>query len=78
MGKLKKLFLFPMILLEREIEKEITVLSNIVEQVSDCVIVTNAEGIIEHVNPSFEKISGYKKEEVIGKRFSPARIIKMN
>ena len=38
-----------------------------IEQSGESVIITNTQGIIEYVNPAFEKISGYKAEEVIGK-----------
>jgi PAS domain S-box-containing protein len=31
------------------------------------VVITNKKGIIEYVNPVIEKLSGYKKEELIGK-----------
>ncbi|MEX2116425.1 MAG: PAS domain S-box protein [Bacteroidota bacterium] len=46
---------------------ELRRLSRVVEQTADNVVVTNKDGIIEYVNPSFEKLTGYKKEEVIGK-----------
>ncbi len=32
------------------------------------VVITNKDGIIEYVNPLFIKLTGYSKEEVIGKR----------
>lgn len=31
------------------------------------IVVTDIKGIIENVNPSFTKIFGYEKEEVLGK-----------
>lgn len=52
---------------KRELEQEIEKLKTIVEQSSDQIVVTNKEGIIEYVNPSFEKITGYTKEESLGK-----------
>jgi len=30
------------------------------------VMITDKEGIIEYVNPAFEKVTGYTREEVIG------------
>ena len=42
------------------------VFRNIIEQVADHVMVTDKHGIIEYVNPSFEKTTGYSKEEVLG------------
>ena len=37
-----------------------------VEQASEMVAVTDSDGIIEYVNPAFEKITGYSKKELIG------------
>jgi PAS domain S-box-containing protein len=42
-------------------------LSSIIEQTEDTVVVTNREGVIEYVNPAFERLTGYTKEEVLGK-----------
>ncbi len=42
-------------------------LSTIVEQTADAVLVTDRNGIIEYVNPSFERLTGYDKTEVTGK-----------
>ena len=42
--------------------------SRVIEQTASSVIITDAEGIIEYVNPRFTEISGYKAYEVIGKR----------
>ncbi len=41
-----------------------------IEQSSESVIITDTQGIIEYVNPAFEKVTGYKAEEAIGQ--SPA------
>ncbi len=38
-----------------------------VEHAAESIIVTNPEGIIEYVNPAFEKITGYSRQEVIGR-----------
>ena len=46
---------------------QIRKLSLAVEQSPNSVIITDAEGIIEYVNPRFCQISGYAPEEVIGK-----------
>jgi PAS domain S-box-containing protein len=53
--------------LEATQKEEIAKLKIIVEQSSDQIVVTNKEGIIEYVNPEFEKITGYTKEESVGK-----------
>lgn len=41
-------------------------LANAVERTADCIFITDAEGRIEHVNPAFEKTTGYSREEAIG------------
>ncbi|MFH0824558.1 MAG: PAS domain S-box protein, partial [Pseudomonadota bacterium] len=38
-----------------------------VEQAGESVILTNAKGSILYVNPAFEEITGYAKDEVLGK-----------
>ena len=43
-------------------------LSNAVEQTADMVMITDREGLIEYVNPAFEQLTGYKKEEILGKK----------
>jgi PAS domain S-box-containing protein len=48
-------------------EQELLKLSRAVEQGPTSVIITNEAGDIEYVNQKFCEISGYSKEEVIGK-----------
>lgn len=42
--------------------------SRVIEQTASTVVITNAEGIIEYVNPHFSEITGYAVEEVVGNR----------
>jgi len=51
----------------RQAEKAVRQLSRIVEQTEDTVVVTNCDGVIEYVNPAFERLTGYTKEEALGK-----------
>ncbi|GEM_PF-5387220 len=37
-----------------------------IEQSSTIIVITNRDGIIEYVNPSFTKVTGYTAEEVVG------------
>jgi PAS domain S-box-containing protein len=37
------------------------------EQVAEVVVMTDAQGIIQFVNPAFEQTTGYAREEVIGR-----------
>jgi len=51
-------------------EQEMQKLSQVIEQASDAVFITNNEGIIGYVNPAFETITGYDKEEIVGRHFA--------
>jgi PAS domain S-box-containing protein len=42
-------------------------LSSVMEHTADSVILTDAEGIIQYVNPAFEATTGYGKSEALGK-----------
>ncbi len=42
-------------------------LSNAVHQTADAVFVTDRSGVIEYVNPAFERITGYSSDDVIGR-----------
>jgi two-component system, sensor histidine kinase and response regulator len=52
---------------KRKAEKETRYAEYIFELANDILIITDTEGIIEYANPYFEKVTGYKKSEVIGK-----------
>jgi len=48
-------------------EESLRKLLRAVDQSADGVMVTNFHGIIEYVNPAFETLTGYRREEVYGK-----------
>ncbi|MDF1539173.1 MAG: PAS domain S-box protein [Candidatus Thorarchaeota archaeon] len=48
-------------------EQQLTKLSRAVEQSPASVIITDADGLIEYVNPKFTDLTGYSLEEAIGK-----------
>ena len=48
-------------------EKQLRRLSQAVEHSPVSVVITDAEGAIEYVNPSFEQITGYTLQEVVGR-----------
>ncbi len=37
-----------------------------IEQTAEVVVVTNRDALIEYVNPAFEAVTGYRRDEVIG------------
>ena len=50
----------------RRAEGEQARLSRVVEQVTESIMITDAQGTVTYVNPAFESISGYSRAEVIG------------
>ncbi len=50
----------------RRVEKTLRRLAEAVEQTHESVVITDAEGAIQYVNPAFEAITGYTREEALG------------
>jgi len=48
-------------------QQQLEKLSSAVEQSPAIAIITDTDGIIEYVNPTFSVVSGYGREEIIGK-----------
>lgn len=48
-------------------ELELRKFIRIIEQSSATIVITDRNGVIEYVNPAFERITGYTKKEAIGK-----------
>lgn len=46
--------------------RELCTLAQAVAQTGDSVVITSAEGIIQFVNPSFERTTGYSSAEAVG------------
>ncbi|MBI5394017.1 MAG: PAS domain S-box protein [Verrucomicrobia bacterium] len=57
----------------RRAEQERLRLSTAMEQANDAIIITDREGTILYVNPAFEKLTGYTRQEALGQN---PRIIK--
>lgn len=49
------------------INDQLRKLSNVVEQTGDGVVITDSNGFIQYINPSFEQITGYSLKEAVGK-----------
>ncbi|MBN1615492.1 MAG: PAS domain S-box protein [Deltaproteobacteria bacterium] len=47
-------------------EAELLRLMSAVEQTGEVVIITDSDGAIEYVNPTFERVTGYTRNEAIG------------
>ncbi|MCF7838671.1 MAG: PAS domain S-box protein [Candidatus Marinimicrobia bacterium] len=50
----------------KQAEQELVRLSTAIEQAAEVVVITDAQGTIQYVNPVFEKVTGYTRAEVIG------------
>jgi diguanylate cyclase (GGDEF)-like protein/PAS domain S-box-containing protein len=59
----------------KRVDEALRKLSNVVEHSPSTIIITDAEGVIEYVNPAFTHTSGYTLEEAVGKT---PRIVKSN
>ncbi len=42
-------------------------LNRIIEQTASIVVMTDVHGVVEYVNPAFEKVTGYTSDDVLGK-----------
>ncbi len=51
----------------RRAEQANKLLATAVEQGAEAIVITGLDGTIQYVNPSFERITGYTREDVIGK-----------
>jgi PAS domain S-box-containing protein len=51
----------------RQTEAAREMLMTAIEQSGEMVVITSTEGIIQYVNQAFEKVSGYTRQEVIGR-----------
>jgi PAS domain S-box-containing protein len=52
---------------QKRAEEERRRLAAAVEYAADAILVTDAEWIVRYVNPAFEKVTGYAKEEILGR-----------
>lgn len=51
----------------KQTEAEMLKLSNAVQQTADNIFITDARGVIEYVNPAFTLVTGFHRDEVLGK-----------
>ena len=49
-------------------EHQVGILSTAIEQSSDWVLITDKDGVIQYANNAVEKVSGFSKKELIGKK----------
>jgi PAS domain S-box-containing protein len=51
----------------RRAEEEKASLVTAIEQAAEEILITDAEGIVRYCNPSFEQVTGYSREEALGR-----------
>jgi PAS domain S-box-containing protein len=59
--------MFNDVTLDRLAPQTSALLSRIVEQTNDSVVLTDTHGVIQYVNPAFEATTGYSRNEAVGK-----------
>lgn len=42
-------------------------LATVIEHAGEAIVITDVDGIIQYVNPAFEKITGYSRDEAVGR-----------
>ena len=52
----------------RQADQAVRRLAAAVEQAAESIVITDVDGSIQYVNPAFERITGYTKEEAIGRK----------
>ena len=52
---------------QRRVEVERAKLSRAIDQAQEAVVMTTPDGTIEYVNPAFERVTGYARDELLGR-----------
>jgi PAS domain S-box-containing protein len=50
----------------KQAEERYSILAAALEQAAECIVITDTAGTILHVNPAFERVTGYSRAEVLG------------
>ena len=72
-GSISKMTIYRDITKSKRAEEERIRLVTAIEQASESIIISDGPGTIQYVNPAFEQLSGFNREEIIGQNF---RILK--
>jgi PAS domain S-box-containing protein len=52
----------------KRVEESLKTISRAVEQAPVSVVITDTEGVIEYVNPKFTQVTGYTREQALGRK----------
>jgi len=67
-GELSQIILYFLDISEQEKTKlKYQMLSTVVQQSSDSILITNTSGDIEYINPAFQEVTGYTGTDILGK-----------
>ncbi len=72
-GSISKMTIYRDMTESKRAEQERILLATAIEQASESIIISDRPGTINYVNPAFEQLSGFNREEIIGQNF---RILK--
>jgi len=72
-GSISKMTIYRDMTESKKAEEERIRLATAIEQASESIIISDRPGTIQYVNPAFEHLSGFNREEIIGQNF---RILK--
>lgn len=50
----------------KQTEAQLTRLATAIEQAAESVIISDKRGIVQYINPAFERISGYTQKDIVG------------
>lgn len=64
------IFYFADSTLKKNTENSLTLLATGIEHADESIMISSKEGMIKYVNPAFEKITGYSREEALNQRAS--------
>lgn len=62
----------------KRVEEQLVLLATAIEQAAEGITITGKDGTIQYVNPSFERISGYARDEIIGQNHHVLKSSKYN
>ena len=54
---------------QKRTEEESLLLATAIEHAAESVIISNKSGTIQYVNPAFEQLSGFSRENIVGQNF---------
>ena len=54
---------------QKKTEEESLLLATAIEHAAESVIISNRTGTIQYVNPAFEQLSGFSREDIVGENF---------